>query len=253
VLHGKPAIVCRHRHPRSIPPEAECDIRDVQQHLHDAIGEKHPLAKSVGEILASLDDPLSFEGSHDPEQMACDALLKRLPKILEFTADYRDLQLPYNVKLKTIDDVKQRKQPSRPFKELLTLAGLDLDELMAADNRNDHATKLGLLEDANSKLRDLCAGRWSQSDAYLRFDWRKPIIDLVVVQRKGLLPRDRFNALSERSDGYRQFVALLIFVLLRKIDGAILIVDEIEQHLHYDAQADVIQMMTAEEKIGKVI
>lgn len=65
---------------------------------------------------------------------------------------------------------------------------------------------------------------------------------------------DRLVAIAERSDGLRQYVSLLAFATLEKTEQPpILLIDEAEAHLHYDAQADLVQMFARQELATKVI
>jgi predicted ATP-dependent endonuclease of OLD family len=67
-------------------------------------------------------------------------------------------------------------------------------------------------------------------------------------------PGFRFSSIAERSDGLRQFLALLAFAHVERSDeDAILLIDEAETHLHYDAQADLVQMLAKQEIVSKVI
>jgi predicted ATP-dependent endonuclease of OLD family len=208
--------------------------------------------KVMTELSAAIADLVQFERSHDPHQQAVQRVIHLRPKILEFTDEYRDLQLPYDIRLKNPEDKNKAKQPSKPLQELMDRVGLNLDELIAAEARKDRARRKGLLEEANGRLKT-ALGSWSQSDSRLEFDLEGSRLDILVQNEKGFDVRNRFKAFSTRSHGYRQFIALQIFALLKEIDGATLLIDELEQHLHYDAQADMIQLLTAEKRIGKVI
>jgi predicted ATP-dependent endonuclease of OLD family len=210
------------------------------------------LAEPLGALKEALSELLAFERQHDPHRDAVQKLLPLRPKILEFTQEYRDLQIPYNIRLKNAEKKEQQKRPAKPLQELMDLVGLNLDDLIRADLQNNRAVREGLLAEANERLRTLWKGRWSQSNAYPRFDLERSHLDILIVQ-EGFETRHQFNNYSERSAGYKQFIALQIFALLKEINRAILLVDELEQHLHYDAQADVVQMLTAEDRIGKVI
>jgi predicted ATP-dependent endonuclease of OLD family len=208
------------------------------------------LAEIMTALSTALEGLLDFERRHDPHREAVNKLLLRQPRILEFTEEYRDLQLPYDIRLK--QDAKKPRNPSKPLQELMDRVGLNLDELIAAEARQDRASRQGLLAEANERLKtDFSA--WSQSDARLQFDLEGSKLDILVLNTEGFKLRHGYKALSTRSTGYRQFIALQIFTLLNEISGATLLIDELEHHLHYDAQADVVQMLTEEARIGKVI
>ena len=60
--------------------------------------------------------------------------------------------------------------------------------------------------------------------------------------------------IAERSEGLRQFIALMAFVE-REAAGrdAIVLIDEAEQHLHYDAQADLVRVFSGQTAAKKII
>jgi predicted ATP-dependent endonuclease of OLD family len=63
-----------------------------------------------------------------------------------------------------------------------------------------------------------------------------------------------FIEIDQRSDGLRQFVALRSFVM---VEGShpkpVVLIDEAETHLHYDAQADLVRVLEEQEETAKVI
>ena len=68
-------------------------------------------------------------------------------------------------------------------------------------------------------------------------------------------PGGQFDRIAERSDGLRQFLALLMFLSSHpnlKVPPIVLI-DEVERHLHYDAQADLVQMLAHQDVAAKVV
>jgi predicted ATP-dependent endonuclease of OLD family len=60
--------------------------------------------------------------------------------------------------------------------------------------------------------------------------------------------------LDDRSDGLRQFIALINFLESEHADQKpILLIDEAETHLHYDAQADLMNMFAKQTLVSKII
>src|SRR5690606_32745520 len=60
--------------------------------------------------------------------------------------------------------------------------------------------------------------------------------------------------IAERSDGFRAFVSLLAFTRRHSPSAApILLLDEAEQHLHYDAQADLVAMFHKQDIAAKIV
>ena len=196
-------------------------------------------------------DLIEFEKVHNPHQQAINVLSKRLPPILYFGANDRDIGLPYALSQYPTSDAAV--PPSRPLSQVISLAKLDMGALVQADQSGNDAVRTGLLAAANEELRKLSEGLWSQSDACLYLTVSNGSLDILVEHKEGFDAKDRYNNLRDRSDGYRQFVALQIFAFLQSTTGAILLVDEIEQHLHYDAQADLVQLLQNEKSIQKII
>jgi predicted ATP-dependent endonuclease of OLD family len=59
--------------------------------------------------------------------------------------------------------------------------------------------------------------------------------------------------MDERSDGLRWFIALRAFLSRPESVKPILLVDEAESHLHYDAQADLVAVLEAQDLAASVI
>ncbi|MDT0407281.1 AAA family ATPase, partial [Streptomyces edwardsiae] len=58
---------------------------------------------------------------------------------------------------------------------------------------------------------------------------------------------------DERSDGLRTFVALVAFLARQEYQlPPVLLVDEIETHLHLDAQADLVEVLTNDVEASQV-
>ncbi|HEY1224398.1 MAG TPA: AAA family ATPase [Brevundimonas sp.] len=234
---------------------SEFTEENIQQ-IDDALYELEKLEgidlpKYVSDLVEGVRKLKDFEQNYDPLQISIDALTPRLPRLLFFGAADRHIDLPYNLAAYRSGDPSSG--PSKPLTQIIKLSGLDMDELVDADASENHAVRTGLLTDANERLRALSEGLWSQSDACLFLTVSNGTLDVLVEHKEGFEARDRYNNLSDRSDGYRQFVALQIFGFLQSINNAILLIDEIEQHLHYDAQADLIQLLQREKSVQKII
>ena len=60
--------------------------------------------------------------------------------------------------------------------------------------------------------------------------------------------------ISERSDGLRTFLGLVCFLIAQDLDvPPVLMIDEAERNLHYDAQADLVGVLTDQLDVHKVI
>jgi predicted ATP-dependent endonuclease of OLD family len=78
-------------------------------------------------------------------------------------------------------------------------------------------------------------------------------IDAGVLQILIPLHATDYVPISQRSDGLRQFIALRAFVAAQDALDPVLLIDEAERHLHYDAQADLVEVLTEQIDAPKVI
>jgi hypothetical protein len=141
-------------------------------------------------------------------------------------------------------------QESIALANLLSVAGLALEQIRA--NRDDRAYVRQLLDDANDSLATFFSEHWRQEEIAVGFDLDGDNLRVMVKDlRKG---SSGWLDITDRSDGLRVFVALATF--LRRREDAIppiLLIDEAEQHLHWNAQSDLVRMLQNLERIQQVI
>ena len=183
-----------------------------------------------------------------PANSAAKALLALKPEFLFFSDDHRLLESEYNL--------EELFRPNNPLsipsalKNLSGAARLTLRELYDAAIINDEGHIETLLDSANAILRDLLKTNWSQSPITVRLRLDGRVLHILVKS-----PGGQFDRIAERSDGLRQFLALLMFLSSHpnlKVPPIVLI-DEVERHLHYDAQADLVQMLAHQDVAAKVV
>ena len=166
-----------------------------------------------------------------------------LPPILEFTDSDRHLRTEYNLQL-------DHQEWNAAIENLAALAGFELRSLADAATGGRHEIREGILADANKALAAKFAGSWSQADLEVRLNIIKTTQLQVYVATDG----GRTLRLADRSDGLRAFVALVAF--LAKMEPKrkpVLIVDEAENHLHWDAQADLINLFHSLDEVSQII
>jgi predicted ATP-dependent endonuclease of OLD family len=67
-------------------------------------------------------------------------------------------------------------------------------------------------------------------------------------------PGGGYSSIAQRSDGLRAFVALVAYTArYGEADKPILLIDEAEAHLHYDAQADLVGVFYRQEAASQII
>jgi hypothetical protein len=175
-------------------------------------------------------------------------LYSRVPKFLLFGDDDRDLSETYH-----LGDENLRNYPPSPLRNLLTVAGTTIDDVWEALTGGDNATVRTLELRMNETLRTRLQPMWTQS---------KLTVDLALNQG-GVLevnireldsPDFTVTPIAERSDGLRTFLGLVCFLIAAELDTPpVLLIDEAERNLHYDAQADLIRVLTRDLRVHKVI
>jgi predicted ATP-dependent endonuclease of OLD family len=224
---------------QKLSKQALAAIRNLASELSKSSLEVEELGRRIGELLA-------YEESEHPSTLATTKLADRIPRFVNFEAEDRLLDVSYDVR-----SFYREKNPERPPSSLMNLvsvAGITLDQLHKADGIR--AKKETIEAIANKNLQERIAARWKQAplDVHVRIE---DLSFSILVASKG----GKFEDLSERSEGLRQFVALAAF-LLRKAESSknfVLLIDEAETHLHYNAQADLVEMLTKQELAQQVI
>jgi hypothetical protein len=200
-------------------------------------------AGARGEVVRVLRSVAAAEAKARPWQQAVDVLRGRLPTIIEFDDEDRDLHTEYDLQEIGDDD------PPAALANVAALAELDLTALQAAIGSGDHGTVRLLRENANARLAEVFDESYGQSDVCLQLDTDATVLRLLV-RSEG---REDFVELSDRSAGFRWFAALVAFLARRHSERPLVLIDEIETHLHYAAQADVVDVLSRQTIADQVI
>lgn len=192
-------------------------------------------------IPDQLNSQIGDEKRDTPHQFASSIILKRLPKILFFSNDDRLLEGSYDID--TLNDTIPA-----ALDNLSKVANLSIKALVKAIKEKDSPMVAQLKEKANDELKSRFETTWSQSGVHVSFEVQGNEIEVLVREENY-----QFTKLAERSDGLRQFVALQSFTTRERAENPILLIDEAEIRLHYDAQADLIQMLSRQQVSPKII
>lgn len=195
------------------------------------------LLESINNLLEYEDNLLEYE---DTIQETINILKDRIPRFLLFSEQERNLES--NLELLTLDEQK----PTKAIENFLKIANLDIEKLIEVLELP--AQVRSKINQANKKIQELYEGKWSQSKVRPVIDINDSILRIFIENQK----QEAFE-LDERSDGLRQFVALINFLEVEHAQQPILLVDEAELHLHYDAQADIIEIFTQQKFASKII
>ena len=135
-------------------------------------------------------------------------------------------------------------------RNLVQLAGFSIDALARAVSSPQHEDRQDLLLQANARLSQVFDASWSQANLNVSLNILHPAQLQVYVAEDGG-PTFR---LGDRSDGLRAFVALVAFLEAKNLTSPpILVVDEAENHLHWDAQADLINLFHSQDRVAQII
>lgn len=194
--------------------------------------------KNLSEVLDGL---YEFEVAPNPTERALAVLEDKIPPILLFGAGDRDLRHEYD-----FDDLASN--IPRALENLASIASLDLKALVDAVDEDDAPKIETIRVRANKALKKRFKEAWSQSGVTVSLVIRDRVLNVLIENEN-----DQYTALAERSDGFRQFVALQSFAMKEHASEPILLIDEAELHLHYDAQADLVQMLSKQKVAKKII
>ena len=165
------------------------------------------------------------------------------PSFVMFTPADRALQFEY-----ALDDPTTEGSPA--LANLLQVAEVTLGEF--SRNRNDPGIVADLKDEAQRRLSSFFASKWSQEPVSVRIELEGGILR-ILVRDEGAHPGG-WISVSERSDGLRMFVSLAAFLAQKSPETPpILLIDEAEQHLHLNAQADLVQMLSGLTQVQQVI
>ena len=213
-----------------------------------------PTAQELARNLRVLHEHESVEA---PATRAAGVLEKRKPQFLLFDAEDRNLLSEYDLQSYFVESTRENKKRGlvrtaipRALSNLAAAAGLDLEALYMAQKQDDRGRVRTILENAEHALSESLRDSWTQSLLSLSLEldgWR---LQILLKSTKG-----EYVRIVERSDGLRQFLAMLLFLSRQPKDSVrpIVLIDEAERHLHYDAQADLVQMLTTQSLASQVI
>ncbi len=205
-------------------------IEEFAEFLSEQSTETSP--RYISEFCDKAKEFLGKERVEHPNEVARKRITSSRPLVLEFSPEARTLNTTYDMRWFSPEDAKRQEEPTIALLNLCTVAGLDLDELdlNCKDKRRDLIASQ--ITNANMALKAVFDEHYSQDDVSIEFECSGSILSVMVGRvRNG---RSSHNLVEERSEGFRQFAALLAFILKEEARKPILLIDEAELHLHYE-------------------
>lgn len=194
-------------------------------------GKRSPRNLKLARHLEAVDELVALPL---PMTQMWNVLSKRMPEFVLFGEENREIETTYELN-------PQSRDLPPAVDDLLTIAGVDPDDLWTHLANQDSSSRETLLERGNERLRDLFSEAWNQSGITVRLNVTSTRLEIMVRE---LHDGGAVTNISERSDGLKTFVALSAFLAAGNYAvPPILLIDEAETHLHYDAQADLVGVL----------
>jgi hypothetical protein len=188
----------------------------------------------VHDLLHSCAELAAEHRKGSPNDRAFAVLDERCPRVKVLRDADRQLQTGYRF--------EEFEQPPAPLENLLALAGVKWAQIKNAVARPENPKLETLLGRANRRLEERLRGSWRQSTVSVQLAVQNGQLNVYPYDAES----DQHTKIEERSDGFKSFLALLAFTT-RHSEGdrkLVLGIDEAELHLHYDAQVDLVGVLT---------
>jgi hypothetical protein len=196
-------------------------------------------------VAAALEDARAALNAENPDSTIRSRLRNRAPRFVTFTEADRDLKSSYE-----LSDPDVRDNPTPALANLTWVAGLDLADLWESIETDQRRNARTTERRANERLEERLGPRWSQKQIDVEFNVSGTSLEIQVHEHA---EDGADTPVEERSDGLRTFIALVAFLARQDFDTPpVLLVDEAETHLHYDAQADLVEVLTKDVEASQV-
>lgn len=217
---------------QTLSPEVITDLNALAEELE---GQLPDLAEAIRELAVA-------EDGQPPDRVAAERLWSRRPMFVRFDDEARILDSEHDL-------ADASTAPGTALGNLVRLARLPVDQLVNAVRSGETGTVIDLINDANATLAARFAAWQQQPPVQVVLDTEGTVLRIHVQSGSGPTMQ-----LRERSDGLRQFVALVALTAQEQYTvPPILLIDEVETHLHYNAQADLIDVLTTQTAASQVV
>lgn len=208
--------------------------------LLDLVASAEDLPHASRALPRRLEALLTQERQDHPHDRVRAALFPRMPKFLKFGDEERALAPSYDL----------TGPGDEAINNLLRLAGTSYEDARLVARAGDKGRKKVFLDRANRTLDEAFTEAWGQNNVLnVSLDLDGTLLTVLMAMQA-----EDFLEIDQQSDGLRQFVALRSYIALAdEIVKPILLVDEADTHLHYDAQADLVQVLEEQDEAAKVI
>jgi predicted ATP-dependent endonuclease of OLD family len=201
-----------------------------------------PPAPSIQKLPSSLSSLADVETAKNPRDQAGNTLFERRPIFLLFDDDQRNLRSFYSWDEDLSDN--------SALANLLALADVAFDDLRTFAVDSERTDELQTAEYQANETLEKEFEAWHQSDLSVALRAQPGGLEIHVRDRE----TKKHTRLEERSAGLRSFVALIAFCATHSGGQIpILLIDEAENHLHYEGQANLLKVFERQSVAQSVI
>lgn len=195
-------------------------------------------------LQADLTTLATLERDDHPLRKVIRALSDRVPEFLKFDEKARKLETKYDL------------SGEEPDKDLgihnfLALAGTSWEQAVEVVERDDPGWTKTYIEDRDRDLKKQAARKWGQSDIAVTMSLNASVLSILISMQA-----HDFIGFDDHSDGLKAFMALRAFVFQKDAQDdikPIVLIDEADLHLHYEAQADLVGVFEEQEEAAQII
>lgn len=212
--------------------------------LADALAQApQSLPKYVKELPPLCTELADEHAEEHPNDQAWEVLNARCPTVRVLRDNDRELRSSY--------PFEEYDEAPAPLQNLLSLAGIEWQAIKQAAAEPGNPTLANLLGRGNRELEQRLHGSWKQATVSVELREQAGALNIFPYDADS----DTHSRIEDRSDGFRSFLAMLAFTTrhsagTRKL---ILAIDEAERHLHYNAQADLVNVLTRQTFATQII
>jgi len=202
------------------------------------------LPDELQSLSTDIADLARQEQADHPLRQVRIALEDRVPRFLKFDDAARSLETKYDLG----GDEPVEGQGIHNF---LALAGTTWSEAVEVVQRGDPGWTKSWEEDRDAELRAQAARKWGQSDIEVAIRLDGSILSILLSMQA-----HDFVGFDDHSDGLKAFLALRAFISQETEDGSVMpivLIDEADLHLHYEAQADMISVFEEQTEAAQII
>ena len=219
-------------------------LTEFRHHLIRALADEGiPPPVEADRILLRIDRVVEHEEQRRLQELVLSKMQGLAPRILEFSESARTLHSEYNLN-----------DPSSwtdGVQNLARLGGFSLRQISDLVQGSQPELWEDLLDKANRRLTETLSAHWSQvNNLRVRLNVSPaPWLKIYVAAGEGEMYR-----MEDRSAGLRTFVALVAFLAeIGTNIRPVLVLDEADNHLHWDAQADLVSLFYDQEIASQII